>query len=52
MSNDMSQIPVPQPRRQDSWRDVIKTILYALLIAGGVRTAAAQPFNIPSESMQ
>ena len=52
MSNDMSQIPVAKPRRQDSWREAIKTILYALLIAGGVRTAAAQPFNIPSESMQ
>ena len=39
-------------RRQNSWWEVVKTVLYALLIAGGVRTAAAQPFNIPSESMQ
>jgi len=41
-----------KPRRQESWREVLKTIFYALLIAGGVRTAAAQPFNIPSASMQ
>jgi len=52
MSNNKSQIPAPKPRRQESWREVIKTILYALLIAGGVRTAAAQPFNIPTPSMQ
>jgi signal peptidase I len=34
------------------WREIVKTILYALLIAGGVRTAAAQPFTIPSGSME
>ncbi len=39
-------------RPSGSWRELIKTILCALLIAGGVRTAAAQPFNIPSESME
>jgi signal peptidase I len=52
MSDTESQIPLPKPRRKDSWWDVAKTIFYALLIAGGIRTAAAQPFNIPSESMQ
>jgi len=52
MWNNKPQMPAEKPRRQDSKREVIKTILYALLIAGGVRTAAAQPFNIPSESMQ
>ena len=52
MSNNTAQTPAPKRRRQDSWREVIKTILYALLIAGGVRTAAAQPFNIPSASME
>ncbi len=48
----MPEIPASKPHRNDSWWDVAKTILYALLIAGGIRTAAAQPFNIPSESMQ
>ena len=52
MSNDMSKSRSPNLAAKISWREVIKTILYALLIAGGVRTAAAQPFNIPSESMQ
>jgi signal peptidase I len=51
MSNDETQAPAPKPR-QDSWWELIKTVFYALLIASGVRTAAAQPFNIPSESMQ
>jgi signal peptidase I len=46
----MVQAKEPKPR--ESRREVVKTILYALLIAGGVRTAAAQPFNIPSASMQ
>ena len=46
----MVQPKKPKPR--ESWLDVVKTILYALLIAGGIRTAAAQPFNIPSPSMQ
>lgn len=32
-------------------RETIKTIVYALLIAGLVRTFAFQPFNIPSGSM-
>jgi len=48
MPNDQPQIG----RRQNPWWEIVKTVLYALLIAGGVRTAAAQPFNIPSESMQ
>jgi signal peptidase I len=50
MSNTDPQ--APKPRRRDSSSDVIKTLLFALLIAGGIRTAAAQPFSIPSESMQ
>ncbi|MEE8334113.1 MAG: signal peptidase I [Alphaproteobacteria bacterium] len=31
--------------------DTIKTVLYAVLIALGIRTAAFEPFNIPSGSM-
>lgn len=31
--------------------ETIRTIVYAMLIAGGVRTVAYEPFNIPSGSM-
>ncbi|HSV28574.1 MAG TPA: signal peptidase I [Candidatus Omnitrophota bacterium] len=31
--------------------ETIKTVLYAMLIAGGIRTVAFEPFNIPSGSM-
>ena len=41
-----------KPRRQSSaWVENIKTIVYAGLIAIGVRTVAFEPFNIPSGSM-
>jgi signal peptidase I len=41
-----------KPRRQTSaWMENIKTIVYAGLIAVGVRTVAFEPFNIPSGSM-
>lgn len=41
-----------KPRRQTSvWVENIKTIVYAGLIAVGVRTIAFEPFNIPSGSM-
>ncbi len=40
------------PRRQsNAWVENIKTIVYAGLIAVGVRTVAFEPFNIPSGSM-
>lgn len=38
-------------KRQSSFFDSIKTIVYAVLIALVVRTAAFEPFNIPSGSM-
>ena len=31
--------------------DTLKTIVYAVVIALGVRTVAYEPFNIPSGSM-
>ena len=34
------------------WRETIKTVVYAVLIAVVVRTAAYEPFNIPSGSMK
>ena len=41
-----------KPRQQTSaWVENIKTIVYAGLIAVGVRTVAFEPFNIPSGSM-
>ena len=41
-----------KPRRQsNAWIENIKTIVYAGLIAVGVRTLAFEPFNIPSGSM-
>src|SRR5262245_17501082 len=46
------ELQTERPLRKDTWREVVKTIFYALLIAGGIRTAAAQPFNIPSGSME
>src|SRR5262245_31640904 len=47
-----NELQTGKPRRNDSWLEVVKTVFYALLIAGGIRTAAAQPFNIPSGSME
>ncbi len=40
------------PTTSGGWRDTIKTIVYAVLIALVVRTAAYEPFNIPSGSMK
>lgn len=38
-------------RQSGAWIENIKTIVYAGLIAVGVRTVAYEPFNIPSGSM-
>ena len=39
-------------KKQDSGLvETVKTVLYAVLIALGIRTVAYEPFNIPSESM-
>ncbi len=37
--------------QSSSWVETFRTIIYAVLIAVGVRTVAYEPFNIPSESM-
>ena len=38
-------------RGSGDWVDNVKTIVYAALIAIGIRTVAFEPFNIPSGSM-
>lgn len=38
--------------KKESWGEVVKTIIYALLIAGLIRSLLFQPFNIPSGSME
>lgn len=38
-------------RRQDDFRDTVKTVFYAVLVALLIRTFAYEPFNIPSRSM-
>jgi signal peptidase I len=45
--------PAAKPaKKQESWLEVVKTIVYALLIAGVIRSFLFQPFNIPSGSME
>lgn len=40
-----------KPEKKEGLLETVKVILGALLIALGVRTVLAEPFNIPSESM-
>jgi len=36
---------------KESFLEIVKTVVYAVLIAVGIRTIAYEPFNIPSASM-
>jgi signal peptidase I len=60
-SDDLNQTAAATPpasaerkpaKKQESWLEVVKTIVYALLIAGVIRSFVFQPFNIPSGSME
>ena len=39
-------------KKAGGWAETVKTVLYAALIAVGIRTVAFEPFNIPSGSME
>jgi signal peptidase I len=49
---DTTNVPAKPAKKQDSFLEVVKTIVYALLIAGVIRSFLFQPFNIPSGSME
>lgn len=42
---------VPKDTTKENWRETVRTVVYAILIAVGIRTVAYEPFNIPSGSM-
>ena len=48
---EKSMAKTDEKKKEGSWAETLRTIIYALLIAFFVRTLAYQPFNIPSGSM-
>jgi signal peptidase I len=51
-TDDSSQPVAAAPKKEESWIETVKTVVYALLIALVIRTFLFQPFNIPSSSME
>lgn len=49
---ETAAIPARAPRERNAIVETVKTVLYALIIAMGIRTFLFQPFNIPSPSME
>ena len=45
------QISDGKADKHEGWRETVKTVVYAVLIALVIRTVAYEPFNIPSGSM-
>ncbi|MEM1020751.1 MAG: signal peptidase I [Sphingomonadales bacterium] len=43
--------PAKPEKEEESWADILKTLVYAVLIALFLRTVFYKPFSIPSESM-
>lgn len=42
---------IKEEKKKGGFGETVRTIVYAVLIAGVIRTLAFEPFNIPSESM-
>ena len=51
MSEDSERDEISKPNPLAGIWDTLKTVLYAVIIALTIRTAAYEPFNIPSGSM-
>ncbi|MFP6744899.1 MAG: signal peptidase I [Alphaproteobacteria bacterium] len=51
MADKIDPDDIPAPGRLSGLWDTAKTVIYAIIIALGIRTAAYEPFNIPSGSM-
>ncbi|MEO0411138.1 MAG: signal peptidase I [Pseudomonadota bacterium] len=54
--SDLPETPVQASKskpekEEESWADILKTLVYAVLIALFLRTVFYKPFSIPSESM-
>src|SRR5918993_6027011 len=47
----LSSTSMAKKKSGGGWLESVKTVLYAGLIAVGIRTVAFEPFNIPSGSM-
>lgn len=52
VTNDRRAGAGPAARKASGWWENLKTIVYAVLIAIGIRSVAFEPFNIPSGSMK